>query len=54
MHHETVTITTDDGACPAHVFFPTADGPLPTVLMFMDGVGMRPAMQRHDRGGLVP
>lgn len=39
-----VEITTRDGACTAHVFRPPGTGPWPAVLVFMDGVGIRPAM----------
>jgi len=44
MAHTTIDIRTDDGTCPAHVFQPAGEGPWPGVLMFMDGVGIRPAM----------
>lgn len=40
----TVTITTEDGLCPAHVFHPPGAGPWPAVLFFMDGIGIRPAL----------
>ncbi len=40
----TTVITTRDGACPAYVFTPAGTGPWPAVLVFMDGVGIRPAM----------
>ncbi len=41
-----IEIDTDDGRCPAHVFRPSdvGDGPWPAVLMYMDGIGMRPAL----------
>jgi len=39
-----IEIRTDDGVCPAHVLTPTGKGPWPGVLMFMDGIGMRPAI----------
>jgi carboxymethylenebutenolidase len=39
-----IDIETDDGVCPSHVFRPTGGGPWPGVLVFMDGVGIRPAM----------
>lgn len=35
-----ISITTDDGICPAYEF-----GGGPSVLFFIDGIGMRPAMQ---------
>ena len=40
-----IEIRTSDGVCPAQVFHPEGAGPWPGVLMYMDGVGMRPAMQ---------
>ncbi|HYP98329.1 MAG TPA: dienelactone hydrolase family protein [Polyangiaceae bacterium] len=40
-----VEITTADGICPSYVFRPAAgSGPWPAVIMYMDGVGIRPAM----------
>ncbi len=39
-----VSITTRDGVCPAYVFRPSGKEPWPAVLVFMDGVGIRPAM----------
>jgi carboxymethylenebutenolidase len=39
-----VTIGAADGACPAYVFRPAGPGPWPGVLVFMDGIGIRPAM----------
>jgi carboxymethylenebutenolidase len=39
-----VDITTGDGTCPSYVFRPSGAGPWPAVLVFMDGVGIRPAM----------
>lgn len=41
---EKVEITTKDGVCPSYVFRPQGTGPWPAVLVFMDGVGIRPAM----------
>ncbi len=40
----TITIKTKDGGCPAYVYRPAGAGPWPAVLMYMDGVGIRPAM----------
>jgi carboxymethylenebutenolidase len=40
----TIDIPTRDGVCPAHVFHPAGRGPWPAVLVFMDGVGIRPAL----------
>jgi carboxymethylenebutenolidase len=39
-----IKITTRDGICPAYVYRPVADAPWPAVLVFMDGLGIRPAM----------
>lgn len=42
MQH--IDITTRDGTCPSYVYRPKGAGPWPAVLVFMDGVGIRPAM----------
>jgi carboxymethylenebutenolidase len=39
-----VEITTPDGIAPASIVRPDGTGPWPGVLMFMDAIGMRPAM----------
>jgi carboxymethylenebutenolidase len=44
MTHSVVTIDTRDGRCEAHVFTPAGTGPWPAVIMYMDGLGIRPAM----------
>jgi carboxymethylenebutenolidase len=44
MRHTELTIQTVDGRCPAHVFEPEGTGPWPAVLMYMDGIGIRPAL----------
>jgi carboxymethylenebutenolidase len=44
MTQTTEQIHTQDGVCPSHVFEPDGTGPWPGVLMFMDGVGIRPAL----------
>lgn len=44
MQYASTSIRTQDGECPSHVFRPDGDGPWPAVLVFMDGIGMRPAM----------
>ena len=41
---EKVEIQTRDGTCPSFVFRPEGRGPWPAVLIYMDGVGIRPAM----------
>ena len=53
--HEQVSVRTRDGGCPVHVFTPKGaassseavgqnKGPWPGAIMYMDGLGIRPAM----------
>ena len=55
--HERIEIETSDGRCPAHVLRPQGKGPWPTVLMYMDGIGMRDALveiaERISREGYL-
>jgi carboxymethylenebutenolidase len=44
MPHTTIEIETADGRCPTRVSRPEGAGPWPAVLMYMDGLGMRPAL----------
>jgi carboxymethylenebutenolidase len=37
-------IDTSEGICPSYVHHPDGSGPWPAVLVFMDGIGIRPAM----------
>jgi carboxymethylenebutenolidase len=39
-----VEIATRDGVCPSYVYRPMGGAPWPAVLVFMDGLGIRPAM----------
>jgi carboxymethylenebutenolidase len=39
-----IEIQTRDGRCPSYVYRPAGEGPWPAVLVFMDGIGIRPAM----------
>jgi carboxymethylenebutenolidase len=39
-----IQIKAKDGTAPAYIFQPSGKGPWPGVLVFMDGVGIRPAM----------
>jgi carboxymethylenebutenolidase len=39
-----IEIKTRDGLCPSFVFRPAGSGPWPAVLIFMDGLGIRPAV----------
>jgi len=44
MPHEQVTIRTADGECPVQVLTPEGAGPWPAVIVYMDALGMRPAI----------
>jgi carboxymethylenebutenolidase len=39
-----IVIKTRDGTCPSYVYQPPGNGPWPAVLVFMDGLAIRPAM----------
>jgi carboxymethylenebutenolidase len=39
-----IELETRDGVCPSYVFRPAGSGPWPAVLVYMDGIGIRPAM----------
>ncbi|HEY4103036.1 MAG TPA: dienelactone hydrolase family protein [Polyangiaceae bacterium] len=39
-----IEIKTESGVCPSYVYRPEGKGPWPTVLVYMDGIGIRPAM----------
>jgi carboxymethylenebutenolidase len=39
-----IEIATKDGACRAYVYRPAGKGPWPAVLVYMDGLGIRPAL----------
>jgi carboxymethylenebutenolidase len=45
MAHETITLQASDGACTVHVFTPQGQGPWPAVIVYMDGLGLRPALE---------
>ena len=44
MKQQTTSIRTEDGLCPAYTFEPHRPGQWPGVVMFMDGIGIRPAL----------
>lgn len=44
MQHELVEVRTQDGVCPTHIYHPDGAGPWPGVIVYMDGIGMRPAI----------
>ena len=46
MIHMRIEIATRDGLAPSHIFRPEGpgNGAWPGVLVFMDGIGIRPAM----------
>jgi carboxymethylenebutenolidase len=39
-----IQIKTRDGSCPSYVYRPAGAGPWPAILVFMDGLAIRPAM----------
>src|SRR5882762_2095233 len=56
-----VEIATENGTCQSYVYRPPGDGPWSAVLVFMDGLGIRPAMLElgerlatHDYFVLLP
>ena len=44
MAFKEISIRTADGECPAHVATPDGVGPWPAVIIYMDGFGVRPAL----------
>jgi carboxymethylenebutenolidase len=44
MPHTRLQIETADGHCPTHVHHPEGSGPWPGVIVYMDAIGIRPAM----------
>ena len=44
MPHTQLQIETADGRCPTHVYHPEGSGPWPGVIVYMDAIGIRPAM----------
>jgi carboxymethylenebutenolidase len=42
--HTELQIETADGRCPTHVYHPDGSGPWPAVIVYMDGIGIRPAL----------
>ena len=44
MPQTRIELKTEDGTCPVHTFRPDGQGALPGVILFMDGVGIRPAL----------
>ena len=44
MPHIQLQIETADGRCPTHVYHPEGRGPWPGVIVYMDAIGIRPAL----------
>ncbi|HTA65418.1 MAG TPA: dienelactone hydrolase family protein, partial [Xanthomonadaceae bacterium] len=44
MPREQILIETRDGSCPTALFRPEGDGPWPAAILYMDGLGIRPAL----------
>ncbi len=57
MRHEQISLHTRDGLCPTQVFTPDGTGPWPAVIVYMDGLAIRPALvdlaTRLSGGGYV-
>ena len=45
MRHTETALTTPDGQLPVHVYHPDGPGPWPAAILYIDGIGMRPAVQ---------
>ncbi len=45
MTSKTIDIKTPDGACDSYISYPGGMGPLPAVLFYMDGIGIRPVLR---------
>jgi carboxymethylenebutenolidase len=45
MEHREVQIQTADGPCTTQIYHPDGAGPWPAVIVYMDAIGIRPAMQ---------
>ncbi len=44
MAHTRLELKTADGRCPTHVYHPEGRGPWPAAIVYMDALGIRPAM----------
>lgn len=44
LQSEKIDLPTRDGTCPCHIYHPAGSGPWPAVLVYMDGIGIRPAV----------
>lgn len=44
MPQTKITITTQDGECPAYILTPDGPGPWPAVIFYMDALAIRPAL----------
>lgn len=44
IRHVATEIETRDGKCESHAYFPAGHGSWPAVVVFMDGIGLRPAV----------
>lgn len=57
MPQQTIDIVTRDGTCPTIVSTPAGEGPWPAVILYMDGLAIRPALiefaQRMADGGYI-
>jgi carboxymethylenebutenolidase len=44
MPHQELQLEMPDGVCTVHAYHPHGDGPWPPAIVYMDGMGMRPAV----------
>lgn len=44
MADQQISVRTADGDCPAHVAIPKGEGPWPAIIIYMDALGIRPAL----------
>lgn len=49
MFEKQVVLTTADGNCDAHAFYPEEDGPFPAVILYMDSIGIREELKDMSR-----
>ncbi len=47
MNATVIDVQTERGTMPVHFYSPDGDGPFPLVVLFMDGPGIRPAIQGY-------
>lgn len=46
IKHDVISVRTSAGQCPTHVFTPDGAGPWPALIVYMDALGIRPALMQ--------